>query len=83
MGFKERESKPTGFIGKIIDRLINNIHTAICVDYFNNNIIPDNFIHQNKTTFIRLKKRGLNKGKISIYKFDNSVYSRTEYLKCR
>ncbi|MCF8297320.1 MAG: class I SAM-dependent methyltransferase [Saprospiraceae bacterium] len=42
MGLEEQGSKPTGFIGKLIGRLMNTFHTKLYVDYFNQNIPADN-----------------------------------------
>ena len=42
MGLEEQGSKPTGFIGKIIGRLMNQFHTPSYVDYFKNKLPEDN-----------------------------------------
>lgn len=43
MGLEKQGSKPTGFIGKIIGRLMNKFHTSLYVDYFKTKDLPDNF----------------------------------------
>jgi len=42
MGLEKQGSKPTGFIGKIIGRLMNKFHTTLYMDYFTDNLIPEN-----------------------------------------
>lgn len=41
MGIEKQGSKPTGFIGKIVGRMMNKYHTSFYIDYFKNNL-PDN-----------------------------------------
>ena len=42
MGIRKQGSKPTGIMGKIVGRMMNNYHTSFYVDYFNNNLPVDN-----------------------------------------
>ncbi len=42
MGIEKQGSKPTGFIGKIVGRLMNKVHTALYIDYLKNDLPPDN-----------------------------------------
>lgn len=44
MGIEKQGSKPTGYLGKIIGRLMNKVHTALYVKYFKNDLPPDNSI---------------------------------------
>ncbi|MCK4661386.1 MAG: class I SAM-dependent methyltransferase [Bacteroidales bacterium] len=44
MGIEKQGSKPTGYIGKIIGRLMNKLHTTLYVKYFKNDLPPDNSI---------------------------------------
>ena len=44
MGLDKQGSKPTGYIGKIIGRLMNKAHTTLYVNYFKNDLPPDNSI---------------------------------------
>jgi len=41
MVLEKQGSKPTGLIGKIIGRLMNNFHTSLYVEYFKNNLPKD------------------------------------------
>jgi len=42
MGLEKQGAKPTGLIGRIIGRMMNRYHTASYVNYFQNNLPPDN-----------------------------------------
>ena len=42
MGIKKQGSKPTGFIGKIVGRMMNKYHTSFYIDYFKNKLPEDN-----------------------------------------
>ena len=42
MGIEKQGSKPTGFIGKIVGRIMNKYHTSFYVDYFKNKLPEDN-----------------------------------------
>lgn len=42
MGIEKQGSKPTGFIGKIVGRMMNKYHTSFYVDYFKNNLPVNN-----------------------------------------
>jgi len=44
MGLNKQGFKPTGCIGKIIGKLMNNLHTALYVKYIENNLPKDNAI---------------------------------------
>lgn len=44
MGIEKQGSKPTGYIGKIIGRLMNKVHTALYVKYFKKDLPTDNSI---------------------------------------
>ncbi|MCD4792591.1 MAG: class I SAM-dependent methyltransferase [Bacteroidales bacterium] len=44
MGLDKQGSKPTGYTGKIIGRLMNKLHTTLYVKYFKNDLPPDNSI---------------------------------------
>jgi len=41
MGLEKQGSKPTGFIGTIVGRLMNKFQTAFYIDYFKNELPPD------------------------------------------
>ena len=42
MGIEKQGSKPTGFIGKIVGRMMNKYHTSFYIDYFQNKLPEDN-----------------------------------------
>ena len=41
MGIEKQGAKPTGIIGNIFGRLMNKVHTALYMKYFNNNLPPN------------------------------------------
>ncbi|MCK5312634.1 MAG: class I SAM-dependent methyltransferase [Desulfobacteraceae bacterium] len=41
MGLEQQGSKPTGYIGKIIGKLMNIMHTDLYIDYFKNDLPPE------------------------------------------
>ena len=41
MGIEKQGSKPTGYIGKIIGKLMNMMHTNLYIDYFKNDLPSD------------------------------------------
>ncbi len=41
MGLEKQGAKPAGAIGKLIGRLMNEVHTALYIDFFRNNLPPD------------------------------------------
>lgn len=41
MGIEKQGSKPTGYIGKIIGRLMNLLHTDIYINYFKSDLPPE------------------------------------------
>ncbi len=43
MGIEKQGSKPSGTIGKILGRLMNQFHTSFYINYFDKNNIPDNY----------------------------------------
>ena len=38
MGLEKQGSKPTGYIGKVIGKLMNMMHTSLYIDYFKNDL---------------------------------------------